>query len=124
VPHESVAANKALQEQPIALQQCFTVFTEEEQLANEFVCSACKQSEIMTKRMDFWTLPPILVVQLKRFNGTPVLSKNGKLVQFPIEGLDLAPFTGNPDVGETLYDLVAVLVRTKRPNDSYACHAC
>jgi ubiquitin C-terminal hydrolase len=106
-----VQANKELQEQPIALQQCFDLFTEEERLTGELVCPGCRQADdVMTKRMDFWTMPPIIVVQLKRFYGGPHLAKNGKFVDFPIDGLDLRQYTGNTAIEDTTYDLFAVLV--------------
>ena len=42
-------------------------------------------------------LPPILVIHLKRFSPTPQggFSKNQSVVDFPLEGLDLAKYTSD-----------------------------
>uniref|UniRef100_K3WEX3 USP domain-containing protein n=1 Tax=Globisporangium ultimum (strain ATCC 200006 / CBS 805.95 / DAOM BR144) TaxID=431595 RepID=K3WEX3_GLOUD len=47
-----------------------------------------------TKQLSFWSVPPILIVQLKRFKLGPgyVWGKLHHCVDFPIECLDLAPF--------------------------------
>lgn len=45
----------------------------------------------MTKKLEIWRLPPVMVVHLKRFQYTQTYRRKlGSLVEFPIEGLDLA----------------------------------
>ena len=69
--------------------------------------------------MAIWSLPDILVIQLKRFlyesssfasrTGMPVAEKVTSLVHFPIEGLNMKPFVSGPcDESEAIYDLYAV----------------
>jgi hypothetical protein len=45
----------------------------------------------MTKKLEIWRLPPVMVVHLKRFQYTQTYRRKlGSLVEFPIEGLDLS----------------------------------
>jgi ubiquitin C-terminal hydrolase len=74
------------------------------------------------KRFDVWTTPDVLIIHLKRFQYTPGgytmhRQKIDDLVDFPIEGLDLAPFMqrcGAPVHSEAppVYDLYAVSEHT------------
>lgn len=74
-----------------------------------------------TKKMDLWRLPPVLIVHLKRFyfNGfcchcfvSELMSpgkKSTQLVNFPLGGLEMAPYCGRKQQ-ESIYDLYAVTV--------------
>ena len=80
----------------ISLDDCFQLFSEPEVLgqANCWKCPACRAPRAATKQLSFnlRRLPPILVVQLKRFKMAPNSihrRKLGQLVKFPISGLDL-----------------------------------
>lgn len=54
-------------------------------------CSSCREHVEMTKKLEIWRLPPIMVVHLKRFQYTQTYRRKlGSLVEFPIEGLDLS----------------------------------
>lgn len=45
----------------------------------------------MTKKLEIWRLPPVMVVHLKRFQYTQTYRRKlASLVEFPIEGLDLS----------------------------------
>lgn len=52
-----------------------------------------------TKALSLWSAPPILIIQLKRFELGSGYSweKLNHCVDFPIEGLDLAPFIGHEE---------------------------
>jgi len=80
-------------EDVVTLQRCFEWFTEAEQLSEDdaVYCSSCKAHRRVFKKVEFWSLPPVLVVQLKRFehNG-PQRRRLGNKVRFPLEGLDLS----------------------------------
>ena len=47
--------------------------------------------------MGIWGAPPVLLIHLKRFqeNQYGAFEKNEKLVQYPVQGLNLAPFLVN-----------------------------
>lgn len=72
------------------LQRCFDKFTEQEKL-DGVVCPRCKQSEgNVCKSFTLWRLPPVLVVQLKRFQFDHVSRRKlNNHIDFPFEGLDL-----------------------------------
>eukprot|EP00605_Chrysophyceae_sp_TOSAG23-4_P000558 GSChrysophyteH1.ASY1.ANO1.631.1 assembled CDS len=114
--HES--AEKTAKSQRLPLYQCLEKFTENERLEG-FVCSKCKSDENMKRHFKFWRLPPILVIQLKRFQFNQTSRKKlNNHIDIPQEGLDLEPVkkivkdnekaTGNT-IGCTEYDLYAVV---------------
>ncbi|CAE6514653.1 unnamed protein product [Rhizoctonia solani] len=88
----------------ITLSDCLDELTKVEKLgANDsWYCSRCKQHRQATKQLQLWSLPTILVLQLKRFAKR---SKIDTLVTFPVNGLDLSGRVGG---NECLYDLFAV----------------
>ena len=74
-------------------------------------CSVCQEHREATKMMVLWRLPPLLLIQLKRFMFRNVEYKEHKLVkpiEYPIEGLDLSKYTLEGSEG-ALYDLFGVL---------------
>lgn len=52
-----------------SLDECLELFCKEELLTgeNQWYCSKCKEHVDAIKKFDLWTLPPILIVHLKRF---------------------------------------------------------
>ncbi|OQR98273.1 ubiquitin-specific protease [Achlya hypogyna] len=98
--HSSVAKNNALDNGPVPLSHCLDAFTSEEKI-QEGYCSSCRQHQEMTKKLEIWRLPPVMVIQLKRFQYTQTYRRKlASLVQFPVHGLDLsscvAPFEEFP----------------------------
>lgn len=56
-------------------------------------CNKCKEHTQASKKLDFWNLPEVLILQLKRFSHTRwSRSKVDDEVLFPLEGLDMAQF--------------------------------
>ena len=120
------------------LHECLTLYTQEEVLSPEdtWYCSACQKHQQATKKFDLWRLPKVrliieggervavltcslvaslhtqvLVVHLKRFQFSSTFrDKISSNVIFPLEGLDLSPYTVGPTL-DRVYDLVAVSVR-------------
>ncbi|XP_021349870.1 ubiquitin carboxyl-terminal hydrolase 32-like isoform X2 [Mizuhopecten yessoensis] len=89
--HSSVEESRRRQTEPIDLDTCLQAFTKEEELGEEelYYCSKCKKHCLAIKKLDIWRLPPILIINLKRFqflNGKWV--KSHKIVKFPIEDFD------------------------------------
>ena len=90
------------------LDECFKFFASPEQLdaQNTTFCPKCKHHVEGTKKMDIYKLPKVLIIHLKRFKQSGYLSsRNNKVVDFPIEGLDMGPYA-IADKG--IYDLYAV----------------
>lgn len=102
--HDSVEDSRRKQTEPINLDTCLQAFTTEEELGEDelYYCSKCKKHCLASKKLDIWRLPPILIVNLKRFqflNGRWV--KSHKIVNFPEEDFDpsnyLAPRVSSSD---------------------------
>lgn len=89
--HRSVEESRRLQTEPIDLDTCLQAFTKEEELGEDelYSCSKCNKRCLASKKLDIWRLPPILIVNLKRFqclNGRWV--KSHKIVKFPFKDFD------------------------------------
>ncbi|XP_056604877.1 ubiquitin carboxyl-terminal hydrolase 15-like isoform X2 [Triplophysa dalaica] len=93
------------------LKDCIELFTTKEKLGAEdpWYCPTCKQHQQATKKLDLWSLPPVLVVHLKRFSYSRYMrDKLDSLVDFPLRDLDMSEFLINPNAGPCRYDLIAV----------------
>ncbi|XP_077575382.1 ubiquitin carboxyl-terminal hydrolase 43a isoform X2 [Stigmatopora nigra] len=83
-----------LQQHNCTLDQCFQLYTKEEQLAPDdaWKCPHCKQMQQGMVKMSLWTLPDILILHLKRFRQVGERrNKLSTLVHFPLTALDMAP---------------------------------
>lgn len=96
----------------ITLDKCLDLFTIAEQLGPEdpWYCSKCKEFQQATKKFDLWTVPPILVIHLKRFSykNRHWREKLETLVEFPLQSLDLTRYVLGPNAEVAIYDLYAV----------------
>lgn len=82
------------------LETCFEWLTEREQLSehDSVYCSKCKEHRQVFRKVEFWSLPPVLVLQLKRFEFSSVMRRRlSTPVHFPVEGLDLSRFCLSED---------------------------
>ncbi|CAI5715670.1 unnamed protein product [Peronospora destructor] len=88
--HDSIARNEAIDKGPVPLKHCLDAFTSEEKISEGY-CSSCRRHQEMTKKLEIWRLPPVMVVHLKRFQYTQTYRRKlGSLVEFPIHDLDLS----------------------------------
>ncbi|THD20737.1 Ubiquitin carboxyl-terminal hydrolase 4 [Fasciola hepatica] len=95
----------------ISLAKCLEKFVIEEKLGTRdlWYCSRCKGEKQAVKKFDLWSLPEVLVIQLKRFRSTlRWRDKIDTLVDFPIKGLDLTPWVVSNTDERFVYDLIAV----------------
>nr|6CPM_C Chain C, Ubiquitin carboxyl-terminal hydrolase 15 [Homo sapiens]6CPM_D Chain D, Ubiquitin carboxyl-terminal hydrolase 15 [Homo sapiens]6ML1_A Chain A, Ubiquitin carboxyl-terminal hydrolase 15,Ubiquitin carboxyl-terminal hydrolase 15,Ubiquitin carboxyl-terminal hydrolase 15 [Homo sapiens]6ML1_B Chain B, Ubiquitin carboxyl-terminal hydrolase 15,Ubiquitin carboxyl-terminal hydrolase 15,Ubiquitin carboxyl-terminal hydrolase 15 [Homo sapiens] len=77
----------------VKLKDCIELFTTKEKLGAEdpWYCPNCKEHQQATKKLDLWSLPPVLVVHLKRFSYSRYMrDKLDTLVDFPINDLDMS----------------------------------
>lgn len=92
------------------LAQCLAAFTATERVSgsNAWHCPRCRVPREATKTNQIWRLPPLLLVQFKRFslNG-PFWDKLNTHVECARRELDLAPFVAGPHHGRR-YALYAV----------------
>ena len=77
-----------------SIDDCLDLFCAAEVLAgeNQWYCSKCKRHVDATKKFDLWTLPPILIVHLKRFKFTHSGRKKkiDRQLKYPLEGWSLS----------------------------------
>ncbi|KAI5813821.1 hypothetical protein BZA77DRAFT_320403 [Pyronema omphalodes] len=115
-----------------SLQQCLARFTATEKLDREYNCGKCEAPREATKQLTVKRLPPVLCIQLKRFeHSSNTSSKIDAPIRFPLE-LDMTPYTtrakrkakaatGLP--GQVLYDLLSVVVHKGEINSGhYICY--
>ena len=91
-----------------SLIDCFELYVQEEVLEGENTVfnEETKKKEIMSKNITFWSLPNILVIDIKRFITHN--KKNQKLVTFPLENLDLSKYVCGYNNTSYVYDLYGV----------------
>ncbi|TMW61524.1 hypothetical protein Poli38472_012715 [Pythium oligandrum] len=114
--HESMRQLKITQPENVTLLNCLSKFTEREQLGktDTWYCPKCKDHVRAFKKFDLFTLPRVLIFQLKRFRYAQSSfymhrDKISTLVTFPIELLDLSEYVVGPKPdGGLIYDLFAV----------------
>ena len=96
----------------VDLYDCFRYFAQREVLdeKNQWRCSKCEQFVCAEKKMDVWSVPDVLILQLKRFVVEPgdISRKFEDEISFPDE-LDVSPYVCGPPTGKSLkYRLYAV----------------
>ncbi|ODV86681.1 hypothetical protein CANARDRAFT_27100 [[Candida] arabinofermentans NRRL YB-2248] len=95
----------------ITLDDCINMFCTPEVLGENdlWYCPNCKEHREATKKIEIWTVPDILTIQLKRFESTKSFSdKIDVLIDFPIEGLDMTKYVVGNNGESLIYDLFAV----------------
>jgi len=92
----------------VTLYDCFNLFTKYEHLngENEWYNEKTKEKQEVYKRDVFWSLPKILVIDLKRFNNRG--SKSNAIVDFPLHDLDMSKYIVGYKKENTIYDCYAV----------------
>lgn len=91
-----------------SLIDCFDLYIEGELLDGENCITYEKTGEKIPvkKNFMFWSLPDILVIDIKRFNA--MNRKNQIMVDFPLENLDLSKYIIGYDKHSYVYDLYGV----------------
>ncbi|XP_039298553.1 ubiquitin carboxyl-terminal hydrolase 2 isoform X2 [Nilaparvata lugens] len=95
----------------LKLSDCFDQFMQDEILDGDNMakCTRCNAQRRCTKRYSIHKYPRVLVVHLKRFSPNNKFHKLMTSVNFPIEGLDLSPYSDNTHGDQVMeYDLYAV----------------
>jgi ubiquitin C-terminal hydrolase len=97
----------------ITLEQWLKDFTAEEKFDRDsgYKWEGCKKGSNISKRMSLFRFPPLLVIHLKRFSFSSWRrDKINTDVKFPIEKLDLSPYSDNEEVDsdKTTYHLYGI----------------
>jgi ubiquitin C-terminal hydrolase len=90
--HQSVLNKNKIEERVLPFSKCLEKFIEDEKL-EDIICPKCKSFDDLSKRLTIWRPPPVLIVQLKRFqfDRTSRRKLNNK-IDFPLDGFDIGPF--------------------------------
>lgn len=102
-----------------SLNDCLENYCYQETLAgdNLYHCQICKKSTSATKILRIWTIPNILIIQLKRFGGiNHKFIKNNKYITYPMK-LNMTKYVTHPNavdsngtiVGLQMFDLIGVI---------------
>ena len=86
-------------DQSISLHQCLQHYTSIETLSEQVQCDACQQHRPSRKRLTIAATPKVLILHFKRFDSLRQLKICSK-VNFPLKGLDLAPFMKQQHSGQ------------------------
>ena len=106
---ENVATNSNIE---IDLYDCLDSFTANEVLDddNKWLNEKTGGRESVVKKIQFWNFPDILIISLKRFNNNG--RKIQKLVNFPIENLDLSKYVVGYNKNKYNYSLYGIANHT------------
>jgi ubiquitin C-terminal hydrolase len=95
----------------LTLEGCLREFCSVESLEDSWLCQqeTCKKHTKATKQLQLCSLPPILIIQFKRFSHENGLrQKIETFVEYPTDRLDLSRFLPSNSSEEAIYDLFAV----------------
>ena len=95
----------------MTLQECLEDFCIPEQLEDLRLCpqKSCAKSVVATKQLCLSSLPPVLVIQFKRFSHRDGFRRKIEtFVEYPRDGLNLSGFLSSEEKTEAIYDLFAV----------------
>eukprot|EP00795_Rhopilema_esculentum_P015115 gene15115-6296_t len=100
IQHPSLEESMRLLREPINIDQCLRDFTKEEELGDDetWYCPECKKHQKIAKKFSLWTLPPILIIHIKRFqllNNRWI--KSNKIVKFPMKKFDPSSYLEERD---------------------------
>ncbi|VDK72817.1 unnamed protein product [Onchocerca ochengi] len=108
----SVLQSWEIHYRPCSLLSCLNDFMQAECLDDEIMCKPCGKKCPTTKALAIWRLPKILIIHFKRFvcvKSERRWMKSCKVVDFPLENLDLREWLRDPDVKtSTKYNCFAI----------------
>ncbi len=76
----------------VSIEECMSKFTEVEKM-KEIICPICKKNNKLSNSISIWRPPPVLVVQLKRFQFDHISHRKlTNKVVFPLTDFDISSF--------------------------------
>lgn len=93
-----------------SLIDCFDLYVEGETLdgENAWFNESIGEKQNVKKKISYWSMPNILVIDLKRFNAINYNNKNQILVNFPLIDLDLSKYVIGYKKDSYVYDLYGI----------------
>jgi len=94
--------------QPITIYDCFDLYCEKELLDgdNKWFNEKTNSKESVKRGIIFWSLPEVLIIDLKRWNG--YTRKNNNIVHTPLENVDFSKYVKGYNKETYIYDLYGV----------------
>ena len=95
----------------ITLLDCFELFVAPELLTgdNMWFNEKTGNKEVVEKRTLFWSLPPVLIITLKRFETRGFqIGRINDVIDFPLTSLDLSKYVEGYRANKYVYNLYAV----------------
>lgn len=98
-----------------SLDVCLNLLTHPERLdeRNKWKCGKCKSEQQANIQLTLKTVPPVLMLHLKRFKRDKTFSKNSERIRIPSQGLDMSPYVDlhnqRTAPSPLLYDLYGVI---------------
>ncbi|AYV85731.1 MAG: putative ubiquitin-specific protease [Satyrvirus sp.] len=94
--------NQNLHHNIITIDDCIQEYFKEEALdeKNLWSCEGCNNKVKGIKKLQLWSVPPILVIQFKRF-GAERIFKDSRLVKYPLEHFDISSVVSSVQKSET-----------------------
>ena len=91
-----------------SLLDCFDLYVEGEKLEGEnaWYNEATNEKQSVYKKIIYWSLPEILIIDIKRFNNKN--NKNQMLITFPLENLNLSKYVIGYKRESYVYDLYGI----------------
>lgn len=91
-----------------SLEECFKLYTSDEILDGEnmYFDETSNQKIVAKKNILFWSLPKILIIDIKRFNSR--VMKLQQLLNFPLNNLNLSEYIIGYNPNQYTYDLIGV----------------
>jgi ubiquitin C-terminal hydrolase len=95
---------------PPTLYDCFDLYCEPETLSeangNAWFNDKTGKKENAQRRISFWSLPNVLIIDLKRWNGHT--KKNHNIIQVPLHNADFTKYVKGYNAASFVYDLFGV----------------
>lgn len=100
----------------INLDDCLEEYCKEELLDenNLWNCESCNNKVPGVKRLQLWSTPPVLVIQLKRFSATRTI-KDSRLVSYPLKDFNIGKYVSAAKIDKSMctsYRLQSVINHT------------
>lgn len=103
--------NEKLRQKIPSLYDCFDLYCDEEILSNAnenaWFNDETKQNEDVKRKISFWSLPNILIIDLKRWN-TVNLNKYQGHIDIPLHNANFSKYVKGYNAASYVYDLYAV----------------
>ena len=97
--------NYEINDDLISIEDCFEAFRQEEELNDDWYCNLCKKISKIKKKIEFFYLPKIFIICLKRFIN---MRKNDKLIDFKLDNMNMKDFVCGPEKNNNIYDCFAI----------------